>query len=304
MKWHYTKNHLNIDKVLLVIVVVLLIISSIILITNIVKRKKIKIANDLLHQEQQQIEQNRIINEKIKNEEEKRLQEEKLKKRYEALSNEDIKKIDDIYDHQDNKRVFLTFDDGPTTQVTPFILDLLKLENIKANFFVLGSRAEENPELVKREYEEGHFIGNHSYSHRYSQIYKEMDTVFQEYDKTEKIIKSAVGNENFRTLLFRFPGGLNGGPYNDIKQETTERLKQCGVTNVDWNALTNDADGANTKEAILENFHNTIEDKTSIVLLMHDAPDKILTYETLPDIIKYLRDNNYSFKTFYDALDR
>ena len=63
-----------------------------------------------------------------------------------------------------------------------------------------------------------------------------------------------------------------------------------------------DAEGAKTKEALLQGVIDTVGDKKSVVILMHDASDKILTYETLPDIIKYLRDNGYTFKTLYDIL--
>jgi len=65
----------------------------------------------------------------------------------------------------------LTFDDGPTTSVTPKILDILKEENVKATFFVIGKSAEEHPEIVKRAYDEGHYIANHGYSHNYKSIY-------------------------------------------------------------------------------------------------------------------------------------
>ena len=70
----------------------------------------------------------------------------------------------------------MTFDDGPST-VTPDILDILKQENIKASFFVLGSRVEAMPGMVKRIYEEGHYIANHGYSHTYSAIALVIDLV-------------------------------------------------------------------------------------------------------------------------------
>ena len=83
-----------------------------------------------------------------------------------------------------------------------------------------------------------------------------------------------------------------------------QKLNENGIGNVDWNALTNDADGAKTKDAIMENFYKTVKDKTSVVLLMHDAADKILTYETLPEIIKYFKENGYQFQTMFDAVGR
>ena len=270
------------------------------MISNNIKKAQIRknteeYANQMAHYE----EERKAEVERIKKEEE-----EKLSNKYKPLTESDIEKIDNIYGHQDNKRVFLTFDDGPTNEVTPFILDLLKKENIKANFFLLGSRVENLPELVKREFDEGHFIGNHSYTHRYNDLYQSVDTVLDEYNKTNDLIKNAVQDNRFNSLLFRFPGGLAGGKYASIKQEAALSLKENGIANVDWNALTNDANGAKTKEALLESFYSTIANKSSIVLLMHDASDKILTYEVLPEIISYLRENGYTFQTFFDAIDR
>ena len=230
--------------------------------------------------------------------------EELEKARFAPLNEEELERFNNIYKHQDLKRVFLTFDDGPSTSVTPYILDLLAEQNIKATFFVLGTKVEANPDLVKREYDEGHYIANHGYSHKYSSIYSSAQSVLDEYNKTNELIKNALNNQNYNSLVFRFPGGSVGGPYNDLKQEAKELLKQNGIASVDWNALTNDAAGANTKEKIMENFYDTIKNKTSIVLLMHDASDKILTYECLPDIIQYFKDNGYEFKTMYDVIGR
>lgn len=229
-------------------------------------------------------------------------EEERIK--YQALTEQEIENVNKIYKHQDNKRVFLTFDDGPTETVTPYILDLLKQENIKATFFVLGIRVEANPKLVRREYEEGHFIANHGYSHKYSSIYSSPQSVLDEYNTTNNAIKNALGMQNYNSLVFRFPGGATGGKYHDIKQEAKQMLKQRGIASLDWNALTNDAAGANTKEKIMANFYETVENKTSIVILMHDASDKILTYECLPEMIQYFRNNGYSFKTLNDVIQR
>lgn len=116
--------------------------------------------------------------------------------------------MSNIY-HLEGKSVYLTFDDGPSKSVTPLILDLLKKENIPATFFVLGSRAELNPTILKREYEEGHYIANHGYSHIYSNIYSSKEAILEEYNKTENAIKNILGLE-YNSHLFRFPGGSTG----------------------------------------------------------------------------------------------
>ncbi|MCI8654327.1 MAG: polysaccharide deacetylase [Clostridia bacterium] len=213
-----------------------------------------------------------------------------------------IADVENIYKVEE-KRVFLTFDDGPSKKVTPQILDLLKQENIKATFFVLGSRVELNPDIVKRAYEEGHYIANHGYSHTYSKIYASTQSVLDEYYSTEDAIKRAIGNDRYSSLLFRFPGGSNGGKYRDVKNQAKELLRTNNIAYVDWNALTGDAEGGKkTVEQLISRLNETISTKTSIVILMHDAGDKTTTYEALPQIIESLRANGYEFKNFYDLI--
>lgn len=289
------KIHVMITTMGIILVVLFITVMCKIININIIKMADNKYAEEILKRK------NDEENQKIKEEEEKK---QRIEKQFGPLNQEEIEKVNKIYRHSELKRVFLTFDDGPTKQVTPYILDLLKQENIKASFFVLGTRVESNPALVKREYEEGHFIGNHGYTHKYSSIYSSIDSVMNEYNITNEAIKKAVGNDKFNSLVFRFPGGSVGGTYNDLKKEAERQLEEKGIGSVDWNALTNDAAGARTKEKILKNFYDTIQGKTSIVLLMHDAADKILTYETLPEIISYLKENGYEFKTMYDAIGR
>ena len=213
-----------------------------------------------------------------------------------------VNEIDNIYNGKEGKRVFLTFDDGPTKEVTPRILDILNKYNIKATFFVLGTRVNQYPELVKREYEEGHYVANHGYSHKYSSIYKNENTVLEEYNKTENAIKNAIGDNNYSSNLFRFPGGSRGGPYEDVKSRARKKLKESGIAYLDWSALTYDADGAKTKEQVLNNLKETTNGWNNVVLLMHDAADKKVTYETLEDVIKYLQEKGYAFKSVYDII--
>ena len=219
-----------------------------------------------------------------------------------TLTETGIQNIKNIY-HSDEKVAYLTFDDGPSKTVTPLILDLLKQEDIKATFFVLGSRVELYPELVRQAYEEGHYIANHGYSHVYQDIYSSIDALLDEYYQTENAIREAIGIEDYNCNLFRFPGGSNGGKYDSFKSEAKVVLEEHNIAYVDWNALTNDANGQNlTKEQMYDELVNTTSGKNSVVILMHDAGDKILTYELLPDIIQYLRDEGYTFKNFYSII--
>ena len=217
--------------------------------------------------------------------------------RYTEVGRELMKNV-----YKSNEKIaYLTFDDGPSKTVTPLILDLLKQEGIKATFFVLGSRAELNPDLIRREYSEGHFIANHGYSHVYGKIYSSTTAVLDEYNKTKDIINNILGKQ-YDGHLFRFPGGSTGGKYKNLKSEAKTLLDENNIAYVDWNALSNDAAGAKTKEAIIDNIKSTVGEKNSVVILMHDAGDKILTYETLPEVISYLREKGYTFKNFYSIM--
>jgi len=295
------KPKLNKKKVFFCILIVLLIIAlSVFAAIKFAEYENEKqIAQEI--EKQKIIEQARLEEERKK--EEKRLAEEAKRAKIEnPFTEEQMQAIENIYTLEGEKSVFLTFDDGPTQAVTPYILDLLKQENIKATFFVLGNRAKVNPELIRREFEEGHYIANHGHTHIYSKIYRNSQTVLDEYNYTESCIQEALGNPNYHSKVFRFPGGSNGGYYKNLKAQAKTYLRQNGIVSLDWNCLSRDAEGARTKEALLQSIIDTSKDKQNLVILMHDSADKILTYETLPDVIKYLRDNGYKFKTLYDIL--
>jgi peptidoglycan/xylan/chitin deacetylase (PgdA/CDA1 family) len=213
-----------------------------------------------------------------------------------ANGNEEVRQI---Y-FSDEKQVYLTFDDGPSKEITPKILDILKQEEVTATFFVLGSRVELNPDMLLREYNEGHYIANHGYSHKYSQIYSSVENVYEEYSKTEQAIQTALGNSEYHSYLFRFPGGSSGGPYDSLKAKAKADMISRGIACTNWNALTGDAEGNTDKESLLNRMISTIGDSQSVILLMHDSADKTYTAEALPDVIKYFKDRGYTFKNFYE----
>ena len=217
------------------------------------------------------------------------------------LTEQGKENIKNIY-HSDIKRAFLTFDDGPSS-ITNTILDVLKQENVKATFFVLGSRVEAKPDVVKRIYDEGHYIANHGYSHVYENIYASPQAVLDEYNKCNEAVKNAIGVPEYNSHLFRFPGGLVGGKYADIKCQANELLEQNNIVHVDWNALNGDAETNNlTIDFELLRLQETVQNKNSIVILMHDAPAKKVTAEALPQIISFLREQGYEFKNFYEII--
>lgn len=253
---------------------------------------------------QEELERQIALEEQKKEEEEKQKEAQKrIEQTNREFTEEEKDRILHIYRSTGEKRVFLTFDDGPSKSVTPLILDLLKQENVRATFFVLGNNTKYNPDLVKREFDEGHYIANHGYTHKYSTVYASPEATLEEYNFTQQAIRDALGNQNYKSKVFRFPGGSNGGYYHTAKQNSKAYLRENGIVHLDWNCLSKDAEGANSKEALMQNVIDTMGDKDSVVILMHDASDKILTYEMLPDLISYLREKGYKFQTIYDLLD-
>lgn len=195
----------------------------------------------------------------------------------------------------ENKKIaYLTFDDGPSSIVTPQILDILAQYDIKATFFVVGKFAEKNPDILKRTYEEGHDIGNHSYSHNYNYIYKKVSNFVKELDITQEVFKSILGEE-FETDLMRFPGGSFG----DWKSSFREQVTALGYKYIDWNSLNGDAEGHNlSKDKLIQRFKSTYRNQQELIILMHDTDAKVSTPEALPAIIEFLIEEGYEFATF------
>ncbi len=292
-----TNGKINKNKVKIVIILVLtaiFLVITLIYSINSIKRYEVykKYETQLLS-----IKEEEELKKKKEAEELEKKRQEKIPK----LTNIGKQNIEKIY-NCDTKRVFLTFDDGPSMR-TNEILDILKQENIKATFFVLGNYVEKMPETVKRIYDEGHYIANHGYSHVYEQIYSSPQAVLDEYNKCNEAIKNAIGVPEYNSHLFRFPGGLVGGKYADIKLQAKELLNQNNILNVDWNALIGDSEKANAStDFLLQRLKDTVGNKSSPVILMHDAPAKKSTVEALPQIISYLKEQGYEFKNFYEII--
>lgn len=189
------------------------------------------------------------------------------------------------------KVVYLTFDDGPSPQVTPQVLDILKENNIKATFFTLGQMDEYNPKMLLRERNEGHSIGNHSYSHVYSKVFGSAESFRDEIDRTTKIIKSILGSD-FKVSLIRMPGG-SGGKSQVFKDEVGE----LGYKYIDWTALSRDCEGkALTADEEYENVVATSRGQRQVVVLMHDAGAQRNTPVALKKVIAYFKAQGFEFK--------
>lgn len=197
------------------------------------------------------------------------------------------------------KVAYLTFDDGPTTSVTPKILDILKSEDVKATFFVIGKSVEAHPEIVKRAYEEGHYIANHGYSHNNASLYKSQESFINEVKRTDLAIGKAIGIEDYRSYVFRFPNGFMSPIYKSKKEEAVLLLSKMNYTYIDWNCLNNDSVKKYTATQLLNNLKKSSNSKGTLVILMHDTKDVNDSSIVLKDSISYLRKQGYEFQNFY-----
>jgi peptidoglycan-N-acetylglucosamine deacetylase len=204
------------------------------------------------------------------------------------------------------KVVYLTFDDGPSETVTPSVLDALKAENVHATFFVVGKNVDEsdtNKNLLKRELAEGNEIGNHTYSHNYNYLYPKniinVNNIMADIEKTNQSLKNVLG-QDFSTKAIRFPGGHMTWAKKDAKgmEAMDKALADKNYHQVDWNSLSKDAEGPHKNAAQLkQEVINTMGNKQKLIILMHDTYGKEETAKALPEIIKYLKEQGYEFKT-------
>lgn len=203
---------------------------------------------------------------------------------------------------ENEKVAFLTFDDGPTTSVTPKVLDILKEEQVTASFFVIGKNVETCPELVKRAYDEGHFIANHGYDHNNKKMYSSEENFKNEIEKTDDAIGKALGIDEYCSHVFRFPNGYMSSNNKYQKSNAVKWLKELNYTYIDWNCLNNDSVKKYSKSQLINNLKRTSKNKNTLVILMHDTKFVSDSSTALKESIEYLKSEGYIFKNFYDIL--
>ena len=187
--------------------------------------------------------------------------------------------------------MYLTFDDGPG-QYTAELLDILKKYNVHATFFVTGVGSDE---LLKREYEEGHAIGLHTFSHNYSYIYTSPGAFWADLVRVQERVEAATG---YKSFLMRFPGGssntvsrrYDGG--SRIMTALTREANEKGFTYFDWNVTSGDAGETTSTDVIVENVTSQLKEGSSIVL-QHDI--KGFSVAAVERIIQYGLNNGYTF---------
>jgi cellulose synthase/poly-beta-1,6-N-acetylglucosamine synthase-like glycosyltransferase/peptidoglycan/xylan/chitin deacetylase (PgdA/CDA1 family)/spore germination protein YaaH len=198
------------------------------------------------------------------------------------------------------KKVVLTFDDGPDPDYTPRILDILQREKVPAAFFVVGSMAEKNIQLLRREYEDGYEIGNHTFFHPDISTIS-LQRVVLELNATRKIIESVTGRS---TILFRPPFNADAEPETLAEViPVAESRRQSYITigeSIDpW-----DWQPGVTADSIVA---RTIRQAgNGSMILLHDAggDTREETVKALPEIIHYFKTHGYQFTTIADVLDK
>ncbi len=193
-----------------------------------------------------------------------------------------------------DKTIYLTFDDGPS-YLTENILNTLKEENVPATFFVTSKQIEEYKNDIIRMKKENHTVALHTSTHNYSYLYSSVDNYFNDLNDIKNKVYNIIYEESY---IIRLPGGSSNTvskKYSPgIVTQITNKLTEEGYLYYDWNIDSEDASGSLPKEKIYENVINRLHSGTNIVL-MHDAPAKKTTAESLKDIITWGKNNGYTF---------
>ncbi|UNP74626.1 glycosyltransferase [Bacillus nitratireducens] len=204
------------------------------------------------------------------------------------------------YGKPKGKQVALTFDDGPDPKYTPEILDILKEYKIKAAFFVLGENAQLNPSIVKRIYDEGHEIGNHTFKHPNVADTSLLRTKV-ELNTTQRLIQEITGHS---TVLFRPPYEADANPDSSNEILPILRAQNMNYTMVAEEVDPEDWATPSTNELVKRTL-NLIYKGEGNVILLHDAGgNRTHTVEALPMIIKDLKKNGYRFVTIADLMNK
>lgn len=184
------------------------------------------------------------------------------------------------------KKIYLTFDDGPSSN-TNEILDILKAYDVKATFFVVGKTDEASQEAYRRIVAEGHTLGMHSYSHKYNEVYQSKESFIEDLTKLQEYLYEVTG---VWPRYYRFPGGSSNTVSQVDMQELIAWLNENDITYYDWNIVSGDAvSGQVSKDTLINNCMSGVEAHSECMILMHDAGDKKSTVEALPEIISQIR---------------
>lgn len=176
-----------------------------------------------------------------------------------------------------DKMVYLTFDDGPVPEITPWVLDQLDAYQVKATFFCIGDNVRKHPEIYEEVIRRGHAIGNHTFNHlngwkTATSTYIENTIKWEDYAATQ-------------SFLFR-------PPYGKIKRIQAQKLMQKGYKIIMWDVLSADFDASVAPEKCLSNVVNHLEPGSIVVF--HDSVKAFKNIQyALPKTLQYLKENGF-----------
>lgn len=180
------------------------------------------------------------------------------------------------------KELFLTFDDGPTPEVTDWVLQELKKHNAKATFFCIGKNIDQHPELFEQIKAQGHTVGNHTHNH-----FKSAEHSTKAY--LENVANASRHFEGYKPKLFR-------PPYGKLGLKKSIKLRSLGYKIIMWDVLSADFD---TSISNLNCLNNVIKNTTNgSIIVFHDSlkASEKLQY-VLPKILEYYSSKGYEFKS-------
>ncbi len=191
--------------------------------------------------------------------------------------------------------IYLTFDDGPSPNITPKILDILKKNDVHATFFELRP-ASTDYDVTQRVVDEGHTLALHGFEHKYDKIYTSVDYYHNNLLKLQKLFHDKFG---VWCTLSRFPGGSSNtvSKYNPgVMTKITSKMDDWDFIYVDWNVSSGDAGQEVTEKGVYNSITQQVAKGRSNVVLMHDSPPKIYTLKALDKVIKYGKKHGYTFR--------
>ena len=211
-----------------------------------------------------------------------------------AGENPKNKKEAERIEKEADKRVYLTFDDGPG-KYTNELLDILKEYDVKATFFDVKVSDEEDKAALKRCYDEGHTIAIHTMTHDYDEVYANIENWKEDVLGEQKFIEDVTG---IKTFYYRFPGGSS----NTIARNRGTSIEECikwlnanGFTYYDWNVDNEDATGKSfTPEQLVANVVDYMPEGGDYMVLMHDTAAKENTIKSIPLLIETLKKEGYT----------
>ena len=201
------------------------------------------------------------------------------------LMNAEGKWIDDY------KIIYLTFDDGPGPY-TDRLLSILDEYNVKATFFVTAGHSDYQY-CIAKEYNAGHTVAVHSYTHNYRKIYASENAYWSDFEYMNDVIESQTGE---RTNLFRFPGGSSNkvSSFNKgIMTRLTKQAGQKGYKYFDWNVLSGDAGETTSSTKVYNNLVKGVQSHNESVILCHDI--KSYTVDAMESFIPWALTHGYTF---------